>query len=79
MAANQTTALLELVDEPTRRQLARDVETGYLRWSPDPEVAGVAALRTAEGRVALVYYPAAAGEPYGDFEMADWYAERVTG
>lgn len=77
--ANRTAALLDLVDQQTADQLTHDLEARYLRWVNDPEVAGVAALVREDGTVAVVYYPAAPGEPYGDFEMADWYAERVTG
>ncbi len=70
--------LLPLVDDPTRNQLVRDMESGYLRWSYGQE-GDDAALVTAEDRVAVILYFPAAGEPYGDFEMADWYYERVTG
>lgn len=65
-----TAKLAELADDRTIKAVEADLEGGY-RWERDAEYE-TAGLVSAEGRTAIVLY-------YGedDFEVADWYSERI--
>lgn len=77
MSTNKETAtLLDLADGPTSAQITDDLGSGYLRWQFDDYTA---ALVTAQDRVAIVLYPAETAEDgHADFEVADWYEERIS-
>lgn len=73
--SNETAQLTAVADTPTTTQFTADLASGYLRWQFDDYTA---ALVTAQDRVAIVLYPAETTEDsQADFEMADWYAERI--
>jgi hypothetical protein len=76
MSNEATTALLTAIaDQPTTQQVLADLDSGYLRWQFDDYTA---ALVTAEDRVAMVVYPPETSGEQADFEVADWYAERIS-